>query len=82
MGGWYSLTRWKLYALVALSFALGLLGIRMMWVQQGEDKLRQRIEKRTMERMKEAQEIRNEVDALDRKTLNDRASRWVRGSNK
>jgi hypothetical protein len=82
MGGWYSLTKWQLYGVVAVAFILGCLGVRSALLQQGEQRLRQKIERRTLERVQEAQEVRNEVEALDRDTLKHRAAKWVRGSGK
>lgn len=80
MGGWYSLTQWKLYLLVAGAFVLACFGIRSMLLQQGEQRLREKITRKTLEHVQEAKEIRNEVEALDRDTLKQRARSWVRGS--
>jgi hypothetical protein len=82
MGGWHSLTKWQLYGVVAVAFILGCLGVRSALLHQGEQRLRQKIERRTLERVQEAQEVRNEVEALDRDTLKRRAAKWVRGSGK
>lgn len=80
MGGWYSLTQWKLYLMVAGAFILGCFGIRSVLLHQGEQRLREKITRKTLERVQQAQEIENEVEALDRDTLKRRAAKWVRGS--
>lgn len=80
MGQWYSLTKWKLYGVLAVAFVLGCLGIRSALLHRGEQRLRDRIAQRTLERVQEAKEVRNEVEALDRDTLKRRATKWVRGN--
>lgn len=74
--------RWKLYLVVAVAFVLGVLGIRMRWLAEGEEKLRAKIDAKRLEAVREAQEVRNEVEALDPDTLKSRARIWVRGVNR
>lgn len=74
--------RWKLYALIAIAFVAGLLGVRSMWITTGEMKVREKIAQQKAKAAKEATEIRNEVEALDRDTLRDRSTRWVRNSKR
>lgn len=71
--------RWKLYGLIAVAFTMGIFGVRSMWVAEGEAKIRAKMERQREKAIEEATEIRNEVEALDRDTLRDRASQWVRG---
>lgn len=74
--------KWKLYALVAIAFAAGILGIRAKWISDGEMKVRERMAEQQARAAREATEIRNEVEALDRDTLRDRASQWVRNGKR
>lgn len=71
--------KWKLYALIALAFVLGLVGLRAKFVSDGEKKLRAKIDADRISAIREANDVRNEVEALDRDTLQSRARRWVRG---
>lgn len=72
--------RFQLYAAVAVAFFLGVLGIRSKWISEGEEKVRNQITDKRLKAAKEAQEVRNEVDAFDRDTLRGRATIWVRGN--
>lgn len=71
--------KWKLYALIALAFVLGLVGLRAKFISDGEEKLRAKIDADRISAIREANDVRNEVEALDRDTLQSRARRWVRG---
>lgn len=70
--------RWQLYAIIAVAFVLGVLGIRSKLISEGEDRLRVKIEKDRAASRDAAQEIENEVDALDRDALKRRGTVWVR----
>ena len=70
--------RLKLYALIAVAFAMGVLGLRAKWIGDGEARVRDKLEKQRAKAIEDATEVRNEVEALDRDTLRDRATRWVR----
>ena len=72
------LTRWQLWAVVAAAFILGVLGVRAKWLSDGEEKLRERIEAKRADALRQAREVENEVEALDRDALKRRASVWVR----
>lgn len=74
--------RAKLYALIALAFVAGVFGIKMHWMNAGEERLRNKLEAQRRKALEEAKEIRDEVEALDRDTLMRRASRWVRNPSK
>lgn len=70
--------RWKLYAVIVVAFVLGVVGVRSRLLSEGEDRLRAKIEKDRVASRQAAQEIENEVDALDRDALKRRGSVWVR----
>lgn len=72
--------RFQLYAVLVLAFLLGILGIRSKWISDGEERVRNQITDKRLKTVKEAQEVRNEVDAFDRDTLRGRATIWVRGN--
>lgn len=71
--------KWQLYGVLAVAFVLGVLGIRAKLLADGEARLRAKIDAKRVEAMHEAQEVRNEVEALDRDSLKSRARQWVRG---
>lgn len=70
--------RWQLWGVVALAFVLGILGVRAKWVSDGEAKLRAKMEAQRLKSLERARDIENEVEALDRDTLRNRARQWVR----
>jgi hypothetical protein len=72
--------RFQLYAAVAVAFFLGVLGIRSKWISDGEDRVRMKMADKKIKAIKEAQDVRNEVEAFDRDTLRGRATVWVRGN--
>ncbi len=72
----------KLYALVIVAFVLALLGIRSMWIQQGEERLKSKIERERLDAALKAKEIENEVEALDRDAVRRRGKLWVRKSSR
>jgi hypothetical protein len=72
--------RFQLYAAVAVAFFLGVLGIRSKWISDGEDRVRTKMADKKIKAIKEAQDVRNEVEAFDRATLRGRATIWVRGN--
>ena len=74
--------RWQLWGLVGLAFLLGLLGIRAKWMSDGETKLRAKIAEQRRQAIREANEVRNEVEALDHDTLKQRAAKWVRNPDR
>lgn len=74
--------RWQLYLIIAAAFVVGLLGIRSSLLAQGEARLRAKIEKDRAASRDAAQEIENEVEALDRDDLKRRAAVWVRGAKR
>ena len=72
--------RFQLYASLALAFFLGVLGIRAKWISDGEDRVRTKMANKKIKAIKEAQDVRNEVESFDRDTLRGRATVWVRGN--
>ena len=74
--------RWQLYGVLAVAFVLGLLGIRAKLLAEGEARLRAKIATKRMEATKKAQEVENEIDALDRDTLKRRSLVWMRKDTK
>lgn len=72
----------KLYLVVGVAFILGVLGIRAKWMHDGEEKVRRQLADKRLKAIKEAEDVRSEVEALDRDTLRDRATVWVRKSKR
>ena len=68
--------RLQLYALVALAFVAGLLGIYMAGVQRGIDRQRTKIDRARLDKIGQAKEIEDAVNADPH--LVDRARQWVR----
>lgn len=76
------LNRWKLWGLAALTLVLGVLSVRAKWIADGEAKLRSKIADQRRQAIREANEVRDEVEALDHDTLKQRASKWVRNPDR
>lgn len=74
--------KWKLYAILAVAFVSGLLGIRAYIVADTEARLRAKLNAKRLEAIEDAQGVRNEIEALDRDTLKFRSRRWVRGTDR
>ena len=55
--------RLQLYALVALAFVAGLLGIYMAGVQRGIDRQRTKIDRARLDKIGQAKEIEDEINA-------------------
>jgi len=68
--------RLQLYALVALAFMAGVLGIYMAGVQRGIDRQRTKIDRARLDKIGQAKEIEDEINADPH--LVDRARQWVR----
>lgn len=82
MGGWLALTRWKLWLIIAVAFVAGMVGIRLQALADGEARARAKLDEARLRAVRKAQEIENEVEALDPDTLKRRANRWVRGADR
>lgn len=72
------LNRIKLFALVAVAFVLGFLGLRSMWIKEGIDKERVKRQEQRLKSIEKAKEVRNEIEILDDDGLAARASEWMR----
>jgi len=68
--------RLQLYALLALAFMAGILGIYMSGVQRGIDRQRTKIDRARLDKIGQAKEIEDAVNADPH--LVDRARQWVR----
>lgn len=68
----------QLYALIALGFVLGLLGIYFSGVARGQDKIKRKMDEKLIEHIRTAKDIDDEIDTLTDTSLADRASEWVR----
>ena len=68
--------RLQLYALVALAFVAGILGIYMAGVQRGIDRQRTKIDRARLDKIGQAKEIEDAVNADP--DIVSRASRWLR----
>ena len=80
MGGWLALIplRWKIYALVAAAFVFGVFGMRARWVDGALAKAEAKRNEARLKAVREANEVRRDVEVMDDTGLADRASRWVR----
>jgi len=72
------MSKLKLYGLIALGAVLAVLGARATWIAKGVQKQQAREHEQRLEKMEDANEVRNEVEALDPDTLKQRAATWVR----
>jgi len=70
--------RLQLYALLALAFAAGVLGIYMAGVQRGIARQQARIDARRIDNYRTAKEVADEIESLDDPYLVDRANQWLR----
>lgn len=73
--------RIQLYALVAVAFVAGMLGIYISGVQRGIDRTKRKIDEKRISNMKTAKEVEDEVTSADDQRLADIASKWVRKDN-
>ena len=68
--------RLQLWALVALAFVAGIVGIYMTGVQRGIDRQRTKIDRARLDKIGQAKEIEDAVNADP--DIVSRASRWLR----
>tara|TARA_B100000780_G_scaffold95402_1_gene66515 strand:- start:3328 stop:3558 length:231 start_codon:yes stop_codon:yes gene_type:complete len=73
--------RLQLYALLATTFVLGLLGIYSAGVAKGQDKIKRKLDARRIHVLKSNKEITDEVSEMDDTDLADRARNWVRSDH-
>jgi len=74
--------RLQLYALLALAFIAGAVGLHMAGIRRGIDKQKQKITDKRLRDVQAAKEVSNDVDALDDRGLSKRAHKWVRNGRK
>ncbi len=68
-----------------IAVVAGIAGLAAIWFggrKAGVSAIKAKQNEERLEAVKEANEVRNEVEALDRDTLKRRASKWVRGTGK
>lgn len=70
--------RWKIYGLVVLAFVLGLLRWRSVAVDAALAEAEAERNKRRLDAIEKAAEVRNEVEIMDDTGLSTRASKWLR----
>lgn len=74
--------RLQLYALLALAFIAGILGIYASGVQRGIAKQQAKIDARRLDNYRTAKEAADEIEALDDPYLVDRANQWLRNDDR
>lgn len=72
---------WK-FLMGRLAAVLAFLGLKAYWINEGRKRQEQARTTQTLRAVREAMEVENEVEALDRDTLKRRAAKWVRGSTR
>lgn len=70
---------WVIAALVGIG---GFLAVWFSGRKSGKTAVTAKINEDRLEAVKEANEVRNEVEALDRDSLKSRARNWVRGAQR
>lgn len=68
-----------------IAVVAGIAGLAAIWFggkKAGVSSIKAKQNEARLEAVNEANEVRNEVEALDRDTLKRRAAKWVRGSRK
>lgn len=70
------LSRIQLYLFVGIAFVLGVLGIYASGIQRGIDRQRGQIDRARLDKIGQAKEIEDEINADP--DIVDRARRWVR----
>lgn len=74
--------RWKLWGLIALAFALGLLGWRKASVDKAIAEAEAKRNEKRLQAVLKAKEIRDEVESQDDVHLADRARGWLRSGDR
>lgn len=72
---------WK-FVLGRLAAVLAFIGLRAFWIGEGRKKQEQARAAQNVQAIRNAVEVENEVEALDRDTLKRRAAKWVRGPSR
>lgn len=74
--------RWRIYAVIALAAILALLRWRSAAVDNAVAQIELRVAEDRLVAVKAAQRVRDDVEILDDAGLADRASRWVRETDR
>jgi len=72
------LSKLQFYGILIIGAALAVLGLRAKWVSEGVKKQEARQAQERLDKIEEANGVRNEVEAMDPDTLERRATVWVR----
>lgn len=72
------LSKLQFYGILVLGAFLAALGLRAKWVADGVRKQQAKQAQERLNKIDEANGVRNEVEAMDPDTLERRASVWVR----
>jgi len=75
---WTMMNKLRIYALILLGVALGLLGLRFHWMRIAEERIAAEAARASNQRMRRSNGVREEIDNLGDAALRERASRWVR----
>lgn len=70
--------RLQLYALIGLAFVAGIFGVYLAGVQRGIARAEEKVSRGRLEAMGRARDVEDEINALDDRSLRERASRWLR----
>ena len=73
--------RLKLYALLALAFVAGALGIYSANLRLKAERQRREIAERRLKAVTTKMEVRDEIEIMDDERLSDRAREWVRSDD-
>jgi hypothetical protein len=74
--------RFKIWALIVAAFALGLLGWRKASIDRALEQANAKRDRRRIESIKTAKEIREDVESQDDMHLVERAREWMRNDDK
>lgn len=73
--------RFKIYGIIAVGIALGLLGWRSAGIKAALEKAEAEEKERRLNQIRTAKEVEDDIESLDDSGLRKRASRWVRNKN-
>ena len=74
--------RWRIYAIIALAAILALVRWRSVAVDRAVAQIELRVAEDRLVAVRAAQEVRDDIEILDDAGLADRASRWVRETDR
>lgn len=70
--------RFKIYGIIAVGIALGLLGWRSAGIKAALEKAEAEEKERQLNQIRTAKEVEDDIESLNDSGLRKRASRWVR----